>query len=710
MRPDGPKSWLLDGRAGWRTGDSERTVAAGLAGIRLAPRPGGPYALDSEGGSLGGLRSPLVLGNDRFLLARERREVLRYVAPKAIAAAPAEGARGAGAAPAGAASGAHAAGAAPAGAARGAFVALPDLGGAATGARALVDPAAIAVAGRTLYIADPGARRVLVVALDDLALRAVWGPWDAVSLVAAGGRVYVLDRAAGRVWRHHPAAPRPALVLDRPDAADRWSNLAVDRAGRIYLHDAGAARLDVSDGTTVTAPAAVRDRFDAPPLLIAGGRLELDGAVFDTEGRPVADDPARRGPLAFERDGTWRSEPLDSEIAGCQWHRVELELGGLPTGSEIELRTYADDRLLADVDTLPDGVWETRRVLTGALQPGGAQPAGDEFLVQSRPGRYLWLRVALRGDGTSTPAITGLRVHYPRASYLEHLPELFSADDETRWFLERFLSIAQTEWDDIQRRGEELPAAFDPDAVPAGEPLERLARWLALDLEQRWDDAGKRRLLAGAPPLASKRGTLEAVRGFLRLYLEALRGADTGGHASYPCVVEGFRERARLLLSTGAPAALGHGAPLWSRDVVGRLQIGVHSRVGDARMVSVGDPQRDLFGEHAHRFRVYVPAAWVRSADEERMVRRALDAEKPAHTQYDLCLVEPRLRVGVQCTVGVDAIVAGVPVWRLACEPPGDAPPSRAPSGRLGHDTVLSSTRESGLRVGERLDTYQPLI
>ena len=63
-------------------------------------------------------------------------------------------------------------------------------------------------------------------------------------------------------------------------------------------------------------------------------------------------------------------------------------------------------------------------------------------------------------------------------------------------------------------------------------------------------------------------------------------------------------------------------------------------------MVSTGDPQRDAFHEYAHRFRVFVPAAWVRSAEDERMVRRAVDAEKPAHTAYELCLVEPRFRVG----------------------------------------------------------------
>jgi hypothetical protein len=38
-----------------------------------------------------------------------------------------------------------------------------------------------------------------------------------------------------------------------------------------------------------------------------------------------------------------------------------------------------------------------------------------------------------------------------------------------------------------------------------------------------------------------------------------------------------------------------------------------------------------------------------------------LDREKPAHTTYHLCVIEPRMRVGLQSIVGVDAIVGGAP-------------------------------------------------
>ena len=130
---------------------------------------------------------------------------------------------------------------------------------------------------------------------------------------------------------------------------------------------------------------------------------------------------------------------------------------------------------------------------------------------------------------------------------------------------------------------------------------------------------------------------------------------------------------------------------LWSPSVVGRPELDTFSREGSMRLVSTGDPARDLFHQYSHRFTVMVPAAWLRTAEDERMLRRAIDAEKPAHTEYHLRLVEAWLRVGVQSTVGVDMIVGDYTLTRLggSCS---TAPPSRRPRNRLGYDTVLAAS------------------
>ncbi len=90
------------------------------------------------------------------------------------------------------------------------------------------------------------------------------------------------------------------------------------------------------------------------------------------------------------------------------------------------------------------------------------------------------------------------------------------------------------------------------------------------------------------------------------------------------------------------------------------------------------------------------------------MLRRAIASEKPAHTAYDLCLVEPRFQIGWQSTIGYDTIIGQYPVTRLARASDGTLPekerpaPSRVPRNpRLGYDTVLAAG--SSVSLGMRL-------
>jgi phage tail-like protein len=455
--------------------------------------------------------------------------------------------------------------------------------------------------------------------------------------------------------------------------------------------------------------------------------------IFDREGNRVHPDLAEPlGSRLYLSSGTWLSGALDSHIPRCQWHRIELEIADLPPGTQVEISTYTD-KDKCEPEKIQAHLWDTRYIVTGQMQPppgsllnpneppvsgkegrAGKQSRPDvsvqadnlhEFLVQSREGQYLWLKLTLSGDGYATPAVGSIRVHYPRESYMNYLPAVYSADDESRSFLERFLSIFQTTWEDLERKIEDIAGYFDPAAVPAGKFLAYLADWLALPLEGVWNEEQKQRLLVEAPRIYPRRGTIDGLQSYLRVYLENITGQALGEQDGFPLIIEGFRERQHLMISIEGMAELGHGAPLWSPGVVGRLQLGVFAREGEVHLVSTGDPERDLFHEYAHRFRVFVPSSWVRTATAEDMVRRALDAEKPAHTQYDLCLVEPRFRVGLQSTVGLDTIIGAYPVARLACLHDTEAPPSRLPHHRLGYDTILASrpTEEPRIRLGREL-------
>ncbi len=723
MRPTPPTFFLLDGPTGWRQHDS-RQVVAGEAGLRLGVAAGGPLALGCTDGSLGGLVLPrgVAVGpcGIVWLLGLEELWLRRYEA------------------------------------ARGAFADLPEHLLAEVAAGACRAAGNLAVAGGELYLADPAGQVLVFAAEPPFAPRARWRLPRPVDVAAAGDGVYLL--AGDAVLRCRPGDPEPEPLFA---AAGPWRRLAVDLAGRIYLLRAGRQKLAVfspageplgrvDDSGAVRGrfpPPAVsldhRGRFRLPPQGLACGAAPV-AEVFDRRGEPAAPAPAEPpGPALYAAAGSWFSQPFDSDLYRCEWHRVELELGELPAGSVVRVRSFCDRSVdqVGEVSELPDHLWQTALELTGPMQPpprqegpaarraddrqayvrtdaegaavwqprdaaqrwhvaGGAHLRRGEDggwllahdgLVQSRPGRYLWLRVDLVGDGYSSPRVCSLRLRYPRRTYLDDLPAVFASDEESRWFLNRFLAIFHSEWQDFEDRTATIARYFDPRAVPEGPWLDHLAAWLGQRLEDSWDGRQKRRLLEALPELLPKRGTAEGLRRYLSIYLEAMSGIEARHQMGYPRLVEAFRERRAL----GAPG-LARGRALWGRGELDRLQLGVDAEVGRSRLVSIGDPRLDPFHRSAHRFRVFVPAAWVASAEDESLLRRAVESEKPAHTLYDLCLVEPRARVGIQATVGIDTVIGAVPRARLPrrCDPaapPCCRPPaSRAPHGRLGVDTVLA--------------------
>ncbi len=769
MRPPTPTFWLLNGSIGWRTAwpcepdDCAQATedcpqpkptfptpaVEGGAGIRLAGDPNGPLALTSDDGSLGGLVLPRGMALDPsyllYLLDFATLEIKRFEPVTAS------------------------------------FEPLPSVGGRGSDARHFAaDTQSIAVAGNDLYVADTGNSRVQVFALSSLALRYVWTdphclthskpaaadatnddgsgpfPWEPVDVAAAPDLALILDRRNGAVYAHRPGVDRLECVICEPEAANRWTRVAVDSEHRIYLLDPLLTHLQVYDlqGRKVDCVAdagEVLDRFPAPAVrLDHHGRfclateLSLDcarsqpdpppsredplaacrcapasvcsGLLFDRHGarlEPVT-DPEPLGPMPYRREGTWISAGLDSAIYNCQWHRLEMSLMRLPTGGQLTISTYADNELrtLEEILTLPEHLWESRTTIVGSTQPSGQSGARQtDTLVRSDAGQYLWIRLALASDGYDTPVVDKLIAHYPRDSYLQYLPEIYGADDEARGFGERFLSLFQTEWDAIEGGIYEFARYLDPEAVPDSPWVDWLAQWLAQPLEGSWDGDQKRRLLAAIPEVYEARGTPQSLRRYLQAYLENMTGLTVAQQRGLPVIIEAFRQRNYLMLTSPPAKAVVNGfRPLWSPGVVGRLQVDVYATTGDVRLISSGDPERDMFHAHAHRFQVFVPSAWIQSGEDERMLRRALDAEKPAHAAYKLCLVEPRMRVGVQSTVGVDTILGAIPAATLPC-PEDDIPPSRPPRQRLGYDTVLAGHPEPaggvalnpGARVG--LDT-----
>jgi hypothetical protein len=210
------------------------------------------------------------------------------------------------------------------------------------------------------------------------------------------------------------------------------------------------------------------------------------------------------------------------------------------------------------------------------------------------------------------------------------------------------------------------------DAVPqllapgfaSASTLDCLAQCRGFDLPAIQTDAEKRALIARAARLHRDRGTPAGIADFVEIY--------TGVR---PSIVEAFTTRglwildvsSRLDFDTGLPASDPVGLvvpdssdPLPLGEGCCATEIG-SAVVGESGPLPIEDLGEPLFTDAAHRFAVFLPAYRATQPALVAEARRVIEAEKPAHTGYDLCLIEADMRVGFQARVGIDTIVGGPP-------------------------------------------------
>jgi len=163
---------------------------------------------------------------------------------------------------------------------------------------------------------------------------------------------------------------------------------------------------------------------------------------------------------AREDQGQLLTLPIDSGIPRCKWHRVQID-ADVPAGTSLEVSVATSEKIAAEVQSkhsadpgwpgFPAGIphskdWQTLPT-----------PATD-FLIDQPPGRYLYLRLRLTGDGHATPLVRRIRLDFPRSTSLESLPSVYRENPRAEDFTERFLSLFDATIADLDRAIDLYPA------------------------------------------------------------------------------------------------------------------------------------------------------------------------------------------------------------------------------------------------------------
>jgi phage tail-like protein len=684
--------WLLDSIAGWQEAPDGRNNIAltqGDGALTLEPLPGrGELLIEEDAWEATGLVCPSALAADpcggRLLVADAATHLIKQIDLVSLRVQT-----------------------------------LPAIGVEGSTPRALRTPRGLAcLRSGILALSDTGNHRIQIFSPAPHAQMQLWDepnsfrwPWGIAA--DACGVLHIADRGHGRIRRRRRdgtmlkdlgkgrlrAPTRVAissdgriavvdhssasvLVFFSPDRAKPWSSteviapraVAFDNTGRLYVGDANGF---VHVLEPVEPPGNYKKVPEPGDTGIPGeiidlawlAKMGLIAIIHEKREDGVRVRLWKINPAgAFIANGSFTTEPIDSGIDNCQWHRVLLD-AEVPPKTSLEIECSTSNKK----EAAPE--WKRCLLAGGDDEPPNVdstitkKPAPPDCLVQSGLGQFLSLRLTFKSNGVASPQVRSLKAFYPRDSYLQYLPSVFQEDEESREFLERFLSIFQTEFDTFDHRIDTLWQLFDPDSVPELH-FSWLASWLGLLLlpESNWSWEKKREMLTSAIADYRRRGTIDGVQKTV---------ADYAG-VPWTMVLEHFKLRRWPALSIAAP--LDGSAPLWSRDFYRRLQESMYSQVGFFRLTGTPEPALEPLDWGAHRFTIFFPTDPYRIAQDQQKVARVVEREKPAHTFAELCPVLPRFRVGVQAMIGFDTMVGDTSNLVLS------------QVATLGYDTILACT------------------
>jgi hypothetical protein len=201
---------------------------------------------------------------------------------------------------------------------------------------------------------------------------------------------------------------------------------------------------------------------------------------------------------------------------------------------------------------------------------------------------------------------------------------------------------------------------LSPAGVPTGDYLDWLGKWFDWTFLAQWPSDLRREMITRSMEYFKLRGTVSGLRLMLQWH--------TGLSGDQPSIIEHYRLRdyadKQIILdtksATEAPQALFIGEK----------------------------PFNPPTNELSHWFTVVLPTSVVADQNAYNTIYAIIEAQKPAHTGFRLCIFAPGLRIGKQSSIGIDTWLGHYPT---------------APIGgfTLGQAAQLSSLSSPGVKIGQ---------
>ena len=333
----------------------------------------------------------------------------------------------------------------------------------------------------------------------------------------------------------------------------------------------------------------------------------LENLILSQEGLEIA---------AGKAAGSFFSPLLDSREKHTLWHNMELWTKGAKETAEIEVWIYASEESdcylngkLLPIEEIIKNQEMTAQIKADVFRRFLKKKGnGNEILLHGIEARFLWFE--LRFIGKSEIFVTKIKIIFPKESWAEYLPDVYQQDEKSYSFIERYLGIFQSMYEEMDKKIRQVSCYFDPE-VTEPEYLSCLAEWVGLEDSFLWETKKLRYLVSHAVKFYRRRGTVWYLEELLEIYI-GRRPFIVENHQVSPFMTDQKKEK--LL--------------------------------------------KRLYGDSSYIFTVIIDSDTGIDKKDIPIIDRIIENEKPAHMESHIVILEPYIFLGWHSYLGINSFLS----------------------------------------------------
>lgn len=223
-------------------------------------------------------------------------------------------------------------------------------------------------------------------------------------------------------------------------------------------------------------------------------------------------------------DGCFFSELFDSGEKGTRWYKLS-SVFKIPVNCSLKVTFFVSDTCVIPID---DKLTELTKLITLSASPETKLKAfssafksvshtmSEELLLTELKGRYLFFAVQSVSSGGEFPEIYEMRLTYAPYMLTNFLPEIYRIEENS--FLERYLAIFQSLYEDMEEKIYRAPESYTPEN-PDHDFLKWLSDCFCVRSADLWNEEQLRYILKNAPRIYRFIGTKAVIVELCELYL-----------------------------------------------------------------------------------------------------------------------------------------------------------------------------------------------